>query len=74
MRLIHVRLCPEGRPTIDASLPFLRVPNRGETIIHGAEDRYVVVEIDWQPDGEPFVIAHADSRPRARQMLRGGEL
>ena len=67
---LDVRLCPSGQPTFDVRLPFLRVPMRGESIIHD-EGRYVVVDIDWE-DGEPFIVAHSHDRPRAQAALSWG--
>lgn len=67
---VYVRFCPDGVSTFDEWREFHRIPQRGESILRG-EDRYVVVEIDWQEDGSPFVIAHGADRPRARAMLYG---
>ena len=66
MREVRVRFCPDGRSTFDETVTFTDLPRRGETILWGPEeDRYVVVDIDWQLNGHPFLIAHAFTRPRA---------
>ena len=67
---VQVRFCPDGKPTFDEEREFERIPNRGESIIRGDEvERFVVVDIDWQEDGTPFLVAHESSRPRARRAL-----
>lgn len=68
---IQVRFCPSGEPTVDEWRAFREVPRRGEIVERTAEAGvYVVVDVEWGVDGEPFVIAHGLDRPRA-QALRG---
>jgi hypothetical protein len=73
METVQVRFCPTGVPTEDAQREFRRIPCRGESIIHYGK-HFVVVEVDWDEDGEPFLIAHAADRPRARALLSPSEV
>lgn len=68
MNLVQVRLCPAAAPTMDAMREFMRVPQRGESLVTEF-GRYVVVDIDWHEDGTPHVIAHEYGRPRAEAAL-----
>ena len=70
---VHVRFCPAGQPTFDEHRTFERIPHIGEAILRGdhGQERFVVVEIDWQLDGSPFVIAHGWDRPRAQKVRHG---
>jgi hypothetical protein len=68
--IVQVRFCPSGAPTFDESRTFLKLPRRGESIIR-EEQHFVIVEIDWQENGLPLLIAHGLDRPRAQAMLKG---
>lgn len=70
MERVMVRFCPEGVPTFDEYRWFRRIPQRGESIIRGESlGRFVVVDLEWNERGEPFVVAHSITRPRARRAL-----
>lgn len=70
MSKVRVRFCPAEVPTFDEEREFQRIPNRGESIIHSEElGSFVVVDIDWQEDGSPFLVAHDITRLRARRAL-----
>ena len=68
---VQVRFCPPGAPTFDEDWTFRWLPRRGESIVREDGERYVVVEIDWQPNGDPFLIAHHYTRRRAKEALDG---
>lgn len=71
MITMQVRFCPIAERTVDVDREFVRVPCRGEMIMHD-DSRYVVVDVDWQEDGTPFIIAHEFGRPRAIAALEYG--
>lgn len=66
---IQVRLRPKAQPTVNVWRPFARVPQRGE-LIRADNDLYVVVNVEWQHDGTPFVVAHALDRARSLEARR----
>jgi hypothetical protein len=68
---VQIRFCPSGRLTFDEWRPFLRVPERGETLVEG-DERYVVVEVDWSGE-RPFLLAHSYDRPGAQAALNNAQ-
>lgn len=68
---VQIRFCPPRAATFDEHWTFLWLPRRGESIVRDDGERYVIVEIDWSADGEPFLIAYHHNRRRAWEVLHG---